>query len=254
MTWSWDGSDWHDLGPAVAAPHEYGRLIDAGRGGVVFIGDPGGFHEWNGKTWSPAAALPWGAVLRTGLTGAYDPNTDQVILFGGRTWGTNHLFGDTIGWNGSTWRTLVAALPSPSTPLAACDPKAAMAGYGGYGGGPSISPTSTSLGIAFFEPKAGPCHLDVVVHFSMTDQDGALLPITGNPSQVEVIADLTYDYGFEYATFTITNACRLPQSAVARFTGADLDAEIPAVITRNCVDETGAVTITAGTLHRPDEK
>ncbi|HET7380888.1 MAG TPA: hypothetical protein VFJ24_12660 [Gaiellales bacterium] len=251
MTWAWDGTDWKDLGPGLNTPHDYGTLIDAGRSGLMLIAI-GGILMWNGSKWGPGSPLPWGDE-RTGWTGSFDAHSGQLIVYGGRSWETNHLFGDTMAWSGKAWSTVVAAPPSPSIALGPCDPGAAVAGYGGYGGGPSISPTSQAIGIAFFEPKAGPCHLDVEVTFTLTGQDGRPLPITGNPSHVEIVADLTYEYGFIYATFTITNACGLPQGTMATFGGSDVKAPFP-MGGGYCPEGLGPITITPGTLHRPDEK
>ncbi|HZQ49278.1 MAG TPA: hypothetical protein VFB69_03120 [Candidatus Dormibacteraeota bacterium] len=252
-TWAWDGSDWSDLGTDVGTPHGYGTLLEAGGRGVVMLMD-GGLERWDGKRWGSVAPGPWvDRTIRTDWTAAFDAASGQLLVYGGRVFETNHLEGDTFGWNGSAWRKLMAAPPSPPATLYPCDPKTAVAGVGGYGGGPSISPTSVAIGIAFFEPHAGPCHLDVVVQFSLTGPDGRLVPIAGNPSHVELVADLTYDYGFEYATFTIANACGLPQGTIATFGGADVNAEIP-VSGPYCPQPAGALSITAGTLHRPDEK
>ncbi len=251
MTWAWDGSDWTDLGPNLNTPSDYGGLVEAGNHGVLLMGQFGSVQRWDGKTWGKAESGPFNDPMRTGWAASFDAATDQVVVFGGRSWETNHLYGDTFAWNGKRWSTAVEAAPSPSAPLALCSPKAADGGPGW-----ERSPTDPQTGTyeaSFVEPKSGPCHLDVVVHFALTDPAGKLLAVTGNPSQVRLTADLTFETGTWFARFTVTNECGLPQNTMATFSAGDLSLSMPAT-PGYCPPPVGPITITPGTLNRPAAK
>ncbi len=250
-TWIWDGSDWQDLGAGVPIPHGYGELVQVGTAGLLLI-DIGGVQRWNGHAWTEATSAPWGTDLRTGWTAAYDVPSHELVLFGGRTWETNHLYGDTLGWDGKRWTTLTGAVPSPSVGLPACSTANAMGG-GGWVSVPG-APDSMLFDLDFVEPRAGPCHLDVVVHFTLISSDGRVLPITGNPSEVYVVADLTFDRGAVWAAFTLTNACGLPQSATATFVVDDLKTSEPAVV-RSCQGTSPPpMTVTSSVVNRSAQK
>ncbi len=250
MTWSWDGSDWHDLGPQLGTPHDYGDLVSAGSSGLLLV-ETGAMQVWDGKKWDGPQALPWSDNLRTGWTVAFDQASNQVVLFGGRYWGTNHLYGDTLSWNGTAWSTAVPAAPSPSMTLSACAASAAESGPGWQIA--QNAPDSAVFELGFVEPHDGPCHLDVVVRFSLLGSDGKPLRIAGNPAQVEVKADLTFDIGTEFATFTLTHACELPAGATATFQANEYSFSQPATF-RSCPSTTAPMTLTPGTLNRPAAK
>jgi hypothetical protein len=250
MTWAWDGSDWHDLGPDVGTPHDYGDLVSVGSRGLLLL-ESGAMQLWSGKKWGGPKALPWADNLRTGWIAAFDQANNQAVLFGGRSWGTNHLYGDTLAWNGTVWSTAVRAAPSPSMTLSACSASAAESGPGWQIA--QDKPDSAVFELGFVEPHLGPCHIDVVVAFSLVGPDGKLLPIQGNPAQAEVRADLTFDVGTEFATFTLTHACGLPSGATATFEANDYTVSEPANV-GYCQSAAALMTLTPGTLNRPAAK
>ena len=144
-TWSWNGSDWQDLGPSVNSPHSYGQLVSVGGLGVMLIGE-GSEYNWTGKSWTNYQQLPQSVSLslrpRDGWTAAYHEPTHELVLVGGRAGaGGNHLLADTAGWDGSKWKTLVQAPPSPKVPLASCSAKRAASGFG-FGGNTDLSGAS----------------------------------------------------------------------------------------------------------------
>jgi hypothetical protein len=114
-TWAWNGTTWTQLTPATSPgviTTAWMTAYDAATQQVLlFGGDPGssnppadGTWAWNGTTWtqlSPAAA-PRGRAYGT-MT--YDPNDQQILLFGGTTNGQESTDPDTTwAWNGSTWK------------------------------------------------------------------------------------------------------------------------------------------------------
>lgn len=69
---------------------------------------------WTGRQWvlaAPATSPPG----RVDAAGAYDPQTKQVLLFGGRhaTVTTGRSLNDTWAWDGATWRELDAGATGP---------------------------------------------------------------------------------------------------------------------------------------------
>lgn len=221
-TWSWDGSDWHDLGRSVKSPHAYGSLLSVGRHGLLQI-ESGGVFYWNGSSWSPPQSLP-DAVSpmlrpRYDFAAAYHAPTDRLVLVGGRIFEGNHLFGATMAWGGSTWVTVAPAPPSPSVPLARCSEKKAVSGIGS---GLGINDSEPShLEIDFFEPPAGPCHLTTTVVLTLRGTNGSPLAIPGNPSAQPVDADLTWDAGGQAVIFSVTGACVLGPSVTADIRAGD---------------------------------
>jgi hypothetical protein len=66
---------------------------------------------WNGTRWlltHPAASPPG----RVGASAAFDPQTAQVLLFGGRL-ESGDAANDTWAWNGITWRKLASGSGGP---------------------------------------------------------------------------------------------------------------------------------------------
>ena len=243
MTWTWDGSEWRNLGPAPNTPHDYGALVEDGSAGVMYVDDGGGFTIWNGSRWESRALVPWADVPLSGWTGAFDSASRQLVIYGGRVWGRNHLFGDTYSWNGKAWKTVVRAPPSPSARLSACSAAQAEAGYGA-----GISPTdpnATGFEVGFAEPRSGPCHIDSVVHFKLVAPDGGPVPIPGNPAQIRINTDLTFESGHVYAVFTVVNGCAL-SGGVGLFTGDGLDQTYGGVA-GSCTGSPGPASLMAST-------
>jgi hypothetical protein len=114
-TWSWDGSTWTELYPADSpgvVTTAWSGAYDAATGqALLFGGDPGndnppedGTWDWTGTDWTqltPAFSPP-GRVYGS-LT--YNTSSQQVVMFGGSTNGSETVYPDTtFSWNGSTWR------------------------------------------------------------------------------------------------------------------------------------------------------
>jgi hypothetical protein len=89
--------------------------------------------------------------------------------------------------------------------------------------------------------------------FSLTDASGSLLRIQGNPAQIRITSELTFGTGFVYATFTLTNACELPQDAVGLFAAEGMvDRTFPATIA-SCPGATAPMALSASTRTNPNE-
>jgi hypothetical protein len=109
-TWTWTGTTWQQLHPAISPParHNAGMIYDAAGQDVVLFGGYDGHYlgdtwTWNGTTWTqqdtPAAPAP-----RDTGSFAYDTAAGTGILYGGFNGVT--AFTDTWTWNGSTWTKL----------------------------------------------------------------------------------------------------------------------------------------------------
>jgi hypothetical protein len=113
-TWTWNGSDWTQMFPAVSPPSRYlnGMAFDAATGQVVVFGGVGnaGFlgdtWVWNGANWTQQfpsnTPSPRGAPMMT-----YDAVRGQVVLFGGTN--DSGPLGDTWVWSGGNWTQLSPA-------------------------------------------------------------------------------------------------------------------------------------------------
>ncbi|HEY2565216.1 MAG TPA: kelch repeat-containing protein [Acidimicrobiales bacterium] len=118
-TWTWDGETWKQLAPASSPSPRYGASMDyypATNQLVLFGGfvpGPGSLNDtwtWDGATWR---VLPPPSVLaapspRYLASMAYDPATNQLVLFGG--YGDVN---DTWTWGEGGWQKLAPAT-SPS--------------------------------------------------------------------------------------------------------------------------------------------
>src|SRR5215469_551103 len=99
-----------NLPPAQTAPRTafgYSVVDDPARHQVVMFGGVDSYSQtwlWNGKHWTLAhpAASPTG---RFDAPAAYDPDSHEVMLYGGRL-ADGELIGDTWAWDGVTWRQL----------------------------------------------------------------------------------------------------------------------------------------------------
>ena len=120
-TWEFDGVRWQSVEtPAAGTPQgrqNHRMAYDAARGQIILIGgiDEVGFsfpETWafDGSAWSivdDAAASPAQRV-RPGL--AYDPRSQQVVLFGGGSGGSDQ--NDTWVWNGTAWSSVASNGPA----------------------------------------------------------------------------------------------------------------------------------------------
>ena len=124
-TWIWNGTNWNQASPTnhPSARNSYAMAYDAAHSQVVLFGGQDGSLNslndtwtWNGTNWtsqSPSAPLP-GIRNLAGM--AYDPAQGNVVLFGGRSSGSNYL-SDTWIWNGTNW-TQASPTNSPSARIA----------------------------------------------------------------------------------------------------------------------------------------
>lgn len=123
-TWVWNGTNWSNVTPGTGNPPARRNLsmaYDAAANQVVMFGGNantvgnnvtyGDTWLWNGSSWSQANSST-NPVARTGAAMAYDPATQQVILFGGADNNGNEL-NDTWAWNGSNWSQVTTSV-SPS--------------------------------------------------------------------------------------------------------------------------------------------
>lgn len=125
-TWTWDGSAWKELtgSPQPPARQDHMMAYDPVRDEVVlFGGDSSGSGpesdgvERNDDTWilkngKWSQRLPDSSPRPTESAAmAFDPNRQQVILFGG--YDTQEL-SDTWAWDGSTWTKLSPAESPPA--------------------------------------------------------------------------------------------------------------------------------------------
>ncbi len=123
-TWAWDGSTWIELDPATPAPAVFNPSVASypgkGKAVLLFGGTaPNGevldsTWSWDGVTWNqltpPTSPQPrWGGPM------AYDPENDEMVLFGG-IGGTEVpvSYADTWTWDGTTW---TKESPSNAPPL-----------------------------------------------------------------------------------------------------------------------------------------
>lgn len=120
-TWEWDGTNWTELRDPDAPTRrgQHALAADVGRSRVVLFGgdrfglgsaDLNDTWEWDGRSWTfhvPQLNPPSLALHAM----AYDPNFQDVLLFGGRAAGS--LQSQTWSWNGLNWSLLSTGL-SPS--------------------------------------------------------------------------------------------------------------------------------------------
>ena len=110
-TWSWNGTTWRLLHPAVSPParHNADMIYDAASGNVILFGCYdcaylGDTWAWNGAIWTQLHPVASPAP-RDSESLAYDAATRKAILFGGYNSSAGRLSG-TWAWNGTTWTQL----------------------------------------------------------------------------------------------------------------------------------------------------
>lgn len=107
--WEWDGSAWREIvveGEKPSARNIAQMVYNPATEDVLLLG--GGEEEFLGDLWSWDGTA-WtridesGAPARSGMSGAYDPVRDRLVVFGGvdRPGGT--AITDTWEWDGQTW-------------------------------------------------------------------------------------------------------------------------------------------------------
>ena len=125
-TWSWDGTNWQQLSPSSSPSPVDGvasLAYDTSSGQLVLVGAFGSGSAtseqtwtWDGNTWSkrtPASTPP--ALSDASM--AYDPVTEDLILFGGFTLTPTPAVVEaaTWAWNGATWTQLSPVTSPPPT-------------------------------------------------------------------------------------------------------------------------------------------
>jgi hypothetical protein len=223
-TYWWDGTDWQFFDLSVKTPHSYGQLVSVGKRGLLLIWS-GNVYSWNGKTWSGPGVLPSLVSLplhpREGWTASFDERTGDLILFGGRAGpGGPDLLGDTVRWDGSAWKTLVAAQVTPVGPLSACSAQQSLSGMGSPQGGRISDPSGVVVEVEFSEPPSGPCHLHVEITMSV-HLGNDLVTMPGNPATQAVDFDLVPGGGGIAADFDAHGVCALGGGVTAHFEGGD---------------------------------
>ena len=113
-TWTWNGSDWAEADRTGEFISE-AMVYDGKLGSVVAFSfawrDPE-YQLWTGSAWSPPQS--GGPTPRYGEAVAYDPESGNVVVFGGSDWYSQSPLGDTWTWDGSTWmQQHPSAHPSP---------------------------------------------------------------------------------------------------------------------------------------------
>jgi hypothetical protein len=109
-TWTWNGTTWTHQSPVHVPParsftqmafdQQTGQLLMFGGVSPAIAADLADTWTWTGSDWhqlDPAVS----PSARDSAAVAYDPTTDQVVMFGGRDGG--QTLGDTWTWNGTTW-------------------------------------------------------------------------------------------------------------------------------------------------------
>lgn len=133
-TWSWAGSAWNLLSPAVSPPPVVGdsddvqMAYDAATSQVLLYGEHSqAMWAWNGSDWSQIPSTG-GPSPRVGASMVYDAALGQVLLFGGnaatgfqpRSASQDESFtlgsplNDLWAWGGSAWKQLHPATSPPA--------------------------------------------------------------------------------------------------------------------------------------------
>ena len=145
QTWIWDGSNWHQLQPAMSPPARWGHAMayDSATqttilfGGYGEYGDSNDTWSWDGTNWtqitSAASPLP-----RDGHAMAFDAMRGQVVLFGGALSGNVPTFySDTWLYDATGWHQALTPTPPAARfgeTLAYHPALHSVVMIGGYGG------------------------------------------------------------------------------------------------------------------------
>ncbi|MBL8754432.1 MAG: hypothetical protein JNK15_14105 [Planctomycetes bacterium] len=121
--YEWNGVAWTQFAPGPGAPWSSvadGECVfDAAHNELVQVAwSTGGFvtARWNGTTWNVATATGAAPVSRVEHSFVYDPPSQRVLLFGGKsgTGTTAVVFDDLWEWDGAAWsQRVLSAAPGP---------------------------------------------------------------------------------------------------------------------------------------------
>ena len=114
-TWEWDGTNWHDVGPAapLGSPGQrthHALVYDAARQRVVLFGGYDGTTQrtdtwtWDGATWTDVTPLVSPSLGSGTRLMAYDARRERVVLMAGP---------DLWEWDGSSWSQQTPIGPAP---------------------------------------------------------------------------------------------------------------------------------------------
>ena len=107
--WEWDGTSWREIivegekpglrNIATAVFHSRNEnVLLLGGGDESFLSD---MWSWDGTSWSQISES--GAPARSGLGGAYDPQRNRLVVFGGVDKPGGTAITDTWEWDGQNW-------------------------------------------------------------------------------------------------------------------------------------------------------
>lgn len=107
--WEWDGKAWHEIKVEGETPGARNisnmvfdplneRVLLLGGGEEAFLGD---MWSWDGANWSQL--LKMGTPARSGLGGAFDPERNRLVVFGGVGEPGGTAITDTWEWDGQNW-------------------------------------------------------------------------------------------------------------------------------------------------------
>jgi hypothetical protein len=159
-TWGWDGSTWTRLAstgpagrgaPSMAYDPAVSQLVLFGGFGNSGGSDFGDTWVWGGTAWAQVFPALSPAV-RHAASMAYDPDTSQLMLFGGTLGGGSRS--DSWTWDGTTWTELSPTVSPPARSFApmADDPATSqLVLFGGSGNTGNLADTWT-----FVVPPAPP--------------------------------------------------------------------------------------------------
>ena len=132
-TWAWDGSAWEQAATEGPSPRSFHAMAaDPVRGRVVLFGGLdedwellGDTWEWDGSRWERIPTEGPRPTPQAGHAMAWDPATETVLLFGGRTTldEEGRRSSETWSWDGEAWaRTAALGPPGRSGHALATDP------------------------------------------------------------------------------------------------------------------------------------
>ena len=129
-TWSWDGSTWTDLQPAVRPTPRYGGSLaaDPSRGVLVLFGGYGAgpfggsvplddTWEWDGSRWTHIVTAHAPSPRRDAAL-TFDARRGRMVLYGGNGNGT---LGDLWEFDGVDWTPGIAPTGAPLFEQSLCD-------------------------------------------------------------------------------------------------------------------------------------
>lgn len=151
-TWYWQGGDWHEVcsscGPAVQQGLAVADLADgyvlevSGQREYPSYSDEAAYWSYLGGTWTNLGVAPFPA--RQNMGGFYDPQSREVVAFGGYDYSGTMICtqdqrgcGDTWSYTGGVWTELCTGGSSPpscaQSPPAVLGPESAWDPFDGYG-------------------------------------------------------------------------------------------------------------------------